>query len=126
MNSQDAIRIVGEARDYGWNPQCLTCEIRHEDRPNLSEAVARLEADARALWAVRVLDAWSEKNPDDTLAPRYRGEPFTAPEIQWEAYIVTSGEWELFPSPDAARLAAAEAVFPELPADVRAKLGERP
>lgn len=33
---------------------------------------------------------------------------------------------DLGTSPDAARLAAAEAVFPELPAEVRAEIGERP
>lgn len=83
-------------------------------------------ADARALWAVRVLDAW---------AARHESEETRA----WECsdddcgvwYCDLSGSAEIrrilkAPTPDAARHAAALAVFPSLPADVRAELGECP
>lgn len=113
MNSADAIRIVGEAAEYGWNPQCLTCEIRHEDRPNLAAAVAKIEADARALKAVRVLDAWAAtkrgnrwqlKNYSDDVAPAYW--VVNAYDDEYESECEWAG-----PAPDAARIAAADALL---------------
>jgi hypothetical protein len=91
--------------------------------PADSQALAQLRADARALWAVRVLDAWAARNPSK-LAPA------TAPIAKRENVL----GWTTFvlgieydgASPDAARLAAAEAVFPELPESVRADLGAKP
>jgi hypothetical protein len=85
----------------------------------VSEAFALLEADARALWAVRVLDAqgdW-EMHP----GPRVHSElscVFTG--------MGTPGACHYGKDAQAARDAAAQAVFPTLHADVRAKLGERP
>ena len=80
---------------------------------------AKVEADARALWAVRVLDAWYWR------VEGWEG-PTPAPEHCASGWFVYLHESHWGSDPDAARLAAAEAVFPELPADVRAKLGERP
>ncbi len=88
----------------------------------------RALADARALWAVRVLDAWEERvrqvpfrtAPDTRVFPPSRGWECAAP---CEAAYGKEGYG---PTPDAARLAAALAVLPSLDADVRAKLGECP
>ncbi len=87
--------------------------------------------DARALWAVRVLDAWQK-------AHVMRAEPFRcyAPfDLEVDAplnWLCTANADDgvsrrfLALTPDAARFAAAEAVFPTLPADVREELGEKP
>jgi hypothetical protein len=96
-------------------------------RVNLNDCGATYEAtevivpiaDARARWAVRVLDAWAPEGyaVERKLAANY-GELFRvtgAPD---------SCGWER--TRDAARLAAAEAIWGDLPADVRAQLGERP
>ena len=86
----------------------------------------RVEADARALWAVRVLDAWADRRAEWaewSYAQRgVRG-------IRLEACY--RGAERIFAASDygsmaAARIAAAEAVWFELPADVRAELGARP
>ncbi len=86
------------------------------------------EADARALWAVRVLDAWLE-----TLDGTWRCGRWAANgEHGWRCELLywkpNKTRSKTFKGSDvhAARLAAAEAVFPTLPADVRAKLGEKP
>lgn len=86
---------------------------------------------ARALWAVRVLDAWADANRNwpgpETVKCDYRrrgewgcmvGFEDLSRSTRRQAYYATT--------PEAARLAAAQAVFPSLPADVRAKLGECP
>jgi hypothetical protein len=105
MNTQDAIRIVREAAEYGWNPQCLTCEIRHEDRPNLTEAVARLEADAQALADVRTLDEWAGID----------GAHWSSGDGGAVVLHFADGRKRAFtgPTPDAARHAAAEWVRTE-------------
>jgi hypothetical protein len=82
-------------------------------------------------WSVRVLDAWQK-------AHVMHAEPFRcyAPfDLETDAplnWLCTAnaddGESRRFlaATPDAARHAAALAVYPTLPADVRAKLGECP
>lgn len=104
------------------------------DASSDTTGIERLLADARALWAVRVLDAWA-----DSVKGRHLG---------WDVYVTPEGKFQVMPrdygeyygefmgaSPfgesvfverDAARLAAAESVFPELPEAARAKLGTRP
>jgi hypothetical protein len=106
---------------------------QHAAAKVLRDTVLKQQADARALWAVRVLDAAST----DTRAFRTRPtgatpgdqfEPFITAEVLWSdvrGLWLSRGAWE-GQSADAARLAAAEAVFPTLDADVRATLGERP
>ncbi len=85
-------------------------------------------ADARALWAVRVLDAYADAYSIPSLG-EHRNPP--APVAQGYApacyfSIRPKGKALIAPTRDAARLAAALAVYPELPADVRAELGECP
>jgi len=77
----------------------------------------------RALWAVRVLDASASHlgNAFVTM-PVYDKEDYSE---GWECSASKDFGW-LELDPDAARIAAAEAVFPELPADVRQALGEKP
>lgn len=79
-------------------------------------------ADARALWAIRALDAWAE-----TAGDWARGwESCRRPGAFW--VTLSDGGKQSFhgPTPDAARHAAALAVYTSLPADVRAELGECP
>jgi hypothetical protein len=74
------------------------------------EREAKLEADARALWAVRVLDAWQVRYPDNHA---------------FATYIAAHGDWRCGShsyyqsgngkTPDAARIAAAEALVAEDP-----------
>jgi hypothetical protein len=81
-----------------------------------------LEADARALWSVRVLDAKGSKRGApaaywyDEGLPDYWG---------WFHPWMPDGA-STVKTPDAARLAAAQAVYQTLPTDVRAELGECP
>jgi hypothetical protein len=73
---------------------------------------------ARRDWAVRVLDAWGELHDERAPAPQRQ-----AP----ESYTLSVyGRVCWGPTPDAGRLAAAEAVFAELPEDVRRELGAQP
>lgn len=67
----------------------------------------------RALWDVRVLDAWGQSQ-SGVPSPRK----------------LINGNWGCLdfvgPNPEAARAAAAQAAFPTLSPEARAKLGERP
>ncbi len=80
------------------------------------EFVAGLLDDARALWAVRVLDA----------AGRARSRRAEYPRICVGGGFVIGDLPTLFADEDAARLAAAEAVFLTLDDATRAKLGPCP
>ena len=129
----------GLLRD-GLRHECGQCagsahETRHRLRTllglsnqGLNEHTTKLEADARALWAVRVLDAWSQDaGPVDS---RYWSSN-AHPESDLHCYCDTEGtDWTRIvrrgPTQDAARLAAARAVFPSLPESVRQELGEEP
>lgn len=89
-------------------------------RTIVADALTKAAADARALWSVRVLDAWAD--------------------VTETAYVceVTDGACEVSsmagkfsalgsgPTPDVARLAAATAIWSELPEAVRREIGERP
>lgn len=82
-------------------------------------------ADARALWSVRVLDAWADaKSCDPFKTARLGGEWHCT--SAYGPKTLGIGQRFIGSTPDAARLAAALAVYPTLPADVRAKLGVRP
>ncbi len=88
----------------------------------------KAKADARALWAVRVLDAWSKDGgPADS---RYWSSN-AHPEGDDNCYCDTEGtDWTRMvkrgSGPDAARLSAATALYPDLPESVRRELGEMP
>jgi hypothetical protein len=89
------------------------------DKP---EAWSQLRELERRDWAVRVLDAWV------AVSPIYAKPPCAIPNPAdggWSVFVHSYSECQ-GDTPDAARLAAAEAVFPTLAADVRATLGERP
>ena len=72
-------------------------------------------------WAVRVLDAWAGAMGWND-SPR----PCRLPDGSWCVPYLRPIAGKSFSSRNAARLAAAEAVWPELPESVRAELGERP
>ena len=78
-------------------------------------------------WAVRVLDAWA--SPGETPGLRY-GVEFDEDEQRIECLLVGTRPVKnrafYGPTPDSARLAAAEAVWPELPESVRAEIGAKP
>ena len=81
----------------------------------------------RALWAVRVLDAWTDHT--GLRAPSPERVSQAGPNAWHVATQPGKGLTRRHyhgATPDAARLAAAEAVFPDLPEGVRAKLGEQP
>ena len=86
-----------------------TCDFCQGDTVLASEN-AKLEADARALWAVRVLDAWAKEQ----LGRRWCVE--IADEDAWRCKLfgtsIKAGE-HYGPTPDAARIAAAEALVAE-------------
>lgn len=93
-------------------------------------ALEKSKADARALWAVRVLDAWAANKSRaeiDGDEVRY----WSNSQSEELAYCSTEGGMvtRLIRSqetPDAARLAAATALYPDLPESVRRELGECP
>jgi len=75
---------------------------------------AKLEADARALWSIRVLDrsgAWRMRGNSDYESAKLH------------VCVATDGA-HYGSTPDAARYQAALSVYPSLPADVRERLGE--
>jgi hypothetical protein len=85
-----------------------------------------LRESARALWAVRVLDAWADGD-----VRRYRVVTWFTERNLWRTKIKGSHDAEQIfsgDSPDAARLAAAVTIMATdaLPADVRTALGECP
>lgn len=89
------------------------------------ETLATLLVYARRDWAVRVLDAWALYTGRTAFRtfPTYDD----AEREGWECFSHNCVHPRHFaPTPDAARLAAAEAVWPELPESVRTELGERP
>lgn len=101
-----------------WHSMCVI-EV---DR--IRAAVGPSEVDARARWAVRVLDRWP--HGWRMGAWRYGEGPWhNFCEVGLPDYCEKRFE-DSDLSADAARIAAAEAVFPDLPADVRTNLGERP
>lgn len=105
-------------------PICYGCGVSHAVADLVEgKAAADLLADARALWAVRVLDAWASTPNGLPLVtcPSVKG-GWVASDPNWQDEM---SEWR-GETPDAARLAAAEAVYPELPESVRAGLGARP
>jgi hypothetical protein len=87
----------------------------------------KLRADARALWSLRVLDAHLATGGDVDLACLGEGR---AKAGDWDLELHdSSGQYtHAFTerTPDAARHAAALAVFPTLPAEVQARLGKSP
>lgn len=91
-------------------------------------AYQRVEQMALRDWAVRVLDAWAESDDglSHTTAHLIQGHRSFA-RVELES-CQSPSDIRAFEaaSPDAARLAAAESIWPELPESVRAELGERP
>lgn len=89
------------------------------------DAPEQARADARALWAVRVLDAWADaKSCDPFKTARLGGEWHCT--SAYGPKTLGIGQRFIGSTPDAARLAAADAVYPALPTDVQATLGVRP
>lgn len=74
-------------------------------------------------WAVRVLDAYADKRGVQTPALPIHPSRGVA---GWFECRVGKDKYHAGPSRDAARHAAALAVFQQLPAEVRAQLGECP
>ena len=110
----------------GYGPGAGFCKAHYD-------TLLMRPSDARALWAVRVLDAWAERKPALAFTTEFFGCAATGVPSEddhsedWACVARNSSALRYLGStPDAARLAAADAVFPELPSDVRAKLGERP
>ncbi len=76
-------------------------------------------------WAVRVLDAWAH----DVSRSKYWFTDKTEPSNRYACYCRGRNPREecfMGPTPDAARHAAALAVFPVLPAETQTKLGPCP
>jgi hypothetical protein len=99
----------------------------HDQMP---ETAGALRSVARALWAVRVLDAWAQAGPGMREVRTFCSVNQRAATHLYEYGAKSAYHYSPLPGTaydhDAARLAAAEAVFPELPEAVRAQLGERP
>lgn len=93
----------------GW-----TCtELGGGQRATVARLRALLAKDARALWAIRVLDAWAA--PETLGGTRSRAERHNrrAHEVTLLEGYEEAGRYE-GPTPDAARLAAADALATEL------------
>lgn len=116
-------------------PICYGCGVSHAVADLVEgKAAADLLADARALWAVRVLDRRAMLRGEPIPVPVVEPEAANLP-LRWfvdipEHYSYGVGKVKAASyegaSPEAARLAAAEAVYPDLPESVRADLGARP
>jgi hypothetical protein len=90
------------------------------------ELLAKVKADARALWADAALDAWRTANTRRQHVERSKDEAGSVCEVELYFERIDSKEYHYGPTPRAARLAAARAVWPDLPEPVRRKLGECP
>lgn len=91
------------SQERPWSGTELAIDVVALYCPEESAALAELRADALALWAVRVLDVhgdWRLIASEPVSVRVYRGSLKTL--IFWGA------------TPDAARIAAAEALAPEL------------
>ncbi len=106
--SQPQVAITGPSGPTEWRRQRVVPYVPAESR----------QADARALWAVRMLDEWAESRAAwYTVTPDYMGE--------WRCTTYPDGEVPgakhyFGQTPDAARIAAAEALVvahPELDPD---------
>lgn len=95
--------------------------LAYSTGPDGVELASALVAILRRDWAVRVLDAWVAR---ETVRPDQIFSLFTGVRGGW----VCGLQGDLFngPTPDAARHAAALAVFPTLSAEKQAELGECP
>lgn len=125
---------VGQTNEQGdWfcSPDCAAetnccplCSEPFDDPAEQNHQARQYRALLRRDWAMRVLDAWRSLDSRNTwwmtesVASR---EPrvMRAHDGMWLAQSDAT-------TPHAARLAAAKAVYPELPADVRTELGEHP
>ncbi len=94
----------------------------HSDREH-AKFLDALSVLLRRDWAVRVLDAWRREGPN-----RYVTEGRASVELssRGASGVRRIGGLYVLESPDAARHAAALAVFGSLDAGTRAKLGECP
>ncbi len=95
----------------------------------LQAALEKAKADARALWAADVLDAWAEANeeatpPVPTFHRYMHSRVGSAPVAKWTALV--RGHVEHFVTAREARIRAARAIYPDLPESVRRELGECP
>ncbi len=85
----------------------------------------KVKSDASALWAVRVLDAWRKRG----IMRRWKmteGISTSAPICRLMSDSLETKDHFGGGNEDAARFVAARSVYPELPSDVRAELGECP
>lgn len=108
------IAQVGSAPGSQWDARYVVRLV--------ADVLARAEADARALWAVRVLDAYDLRN----TGKQSRWEPFSGGTKICGEYCPNNGVRYSGNTREEARLATARAVYFELPAEVRAELGECP
>ncbi len=103
----------------------------HVIAQRLAEEIGALfinKDDARALWAVRVLDAWRREEPACRWWSMGESHDYDGPVSAHGCLLEWVGGSKDYVGADenAARLAAALAVLPSLSADARAKLGECP
>lgn len=101
-------------------------QLSHDLGRDKPGAWSRLQELELRDWAVRVLDAWAQQDPTRLTWVNFPEDDDVAPFVSLrrghgERSVCYSGS-----TPDDSRLAAAEAVFPTLPAEKRAELGERP
>jgi hypothetical protein len=104
-------------------------ETGHLEAQVGAEMSRALRADARALWSVRVLDAFKRQRRHGPYSYPHRVIEFEADNGTVYVDVTAPGFHQTFEdvkSFEASRHAAALAVFPTLPAEVRAKLGECP
>lgn len=115
----------GPYQDQGVTVFCDgSCRNIASSRNHRARVIKQVRELLRRDWSVRVLDAWAARYRLPTPSP-FPGHP----EDEWRAWVVVTVTEEgsfAGPTPDAARLAAAESIWPELPESVRAELGERP
>jgi hypothetical protein len=85
--------------------ECPTCGEPFDDPADMRHVVTKLEADARAIWAVRVLDARGLR----WQCVDYHGPYAVDPSKRYRCEVGTQAAYEA-ETPDAARIAAAEAL----------------
>lgn len=106
MADLNICRHCGDCDGDHDNPACPAFNTNQAGKRYKEKA----KADARGLWAVRVLDAWQAANPDAHAFATCYLRDLPIPARKWKCVSFSHPGMFFGPDPDAARIAAATAL----------------
>lgn len=119
MNVLDRLKYIVKAGSQPGSQWSLSYVVHLVD-----EVLYDAEVEARVRWALQVLDSWRKRG----ISRRWvmtEGLSSSAPECLLTSDTISERRYQR-DTEDAARLAAAEAVWPSLPDEERKRIGDRP